>query len=456
MTTTATIPATMPVEFIERMIHVSGEFDVYRPQLGAVVSLGGRLDESRLKRALRVLLDAEPVLGCRFAADVVPPVWQRLEDLDALPLLDVRESDDPVAVAAAFVAERFDHRVDPQVLAMLVRGPSADLLAVKVQHAAVDGGALKETLYLTAEIYRVLGEQSGWTPVPNVDGVRRPMAEAGLLERLLALPKSVLSFPPSEWGPVDRGGKGAGRYVSATVEPDVFGPAIALGRSAGATVNDVILAAMYRTLYRLRDARPGSKTPLQITCDLRRHLPPGTKTAFSNISGTWSIDVSPGEDEVFEDTLARVGEATRAWKRAGAGRSLALAIPIPTALMRRQGLSMIRKMMGKVAGGDAYPDFAAGLTNIGVIDDMRLDFGAPVQVKDAWLLGPVSPTVLILTASTYRDRLHLELGTEFASMGDWPVSDVVEGTAREIEAWVDGRAAEPPDKRFQRTAEAAG
>jgi hypothetical protein len=122
--------------------------------------------------------------------------------------------------------------------------------------------------------------------------------------------------------------------------------------------------------------------------------------------------------------------------------------------MRRQGLALARKMMIKVTDGEAHPDFAAGLTNIGVIDDIRLDFGAPTLVGDAWLLGPVSPTVIILTASTYRDRLHLALGTEFASMGDWPVSSVVEGTAREIEAWVGAHAVESSNKRFQRPAEA--
>jgi NRPS condensation-like uncharacterized protein len=454
MTTTATIPATLPVEFIERMVHVSGEFEVYRPQLGAVVSIDGRLEESRLKRALRLLLDAEPVLGCRFAADVVPPVWQRLEGLDALHLLDVRESGEPGADACAFVAETFDQRVDPQVRVLLVRGPSADLLAVKVQHAAMDGGALKEMLYLIGDIYRTLGGHPDWTPSPNLDGVRRPTAQAGVVERLRSLPHSGLSFPPSEWGTAEPGDRGAARYVAASVESEVFGAAVALGRSAGATVNDIILTAEYRTLYRLMSATPGSKTPLTISCELRKHLPTGTKTALSNISGAWAISVSPIRDETFDDTLARVVEATRAWKRAGAGKAVALAMPLASALMRRQGLALARKMMIKMTDGDTDPDSAAGLTNIGVIDDARLHFGAPARVEDAWLLGPVSPTVLILTASTYQNRLHLALGTEFASMGDWPVSGVVEGTAREIEAWVGEHAVESSNKRFQRTAEA--
>jgi NRPS condensation-like uncharacterized protein len=305
-------------------------------------------------------------------------------------------------------------------------------------------------LYLIGEFYRTLGERPDWTPVPNLDGVRRPTAQAGVIERLRSLPRTGLSFPPSEWGPVDLGGHGAGRYASATVEPDVLRSAIALGKSVEATVNDIILTAEYRTLYRLREARPGTKTPLTISCELRKHLPPGTKTALSNISSAWAISVSPARDEAFEGTLARVVEATRAWKHAGAGKAVALAMPLASALMRRQGLALARKMMIKMTDGDADPDFAAGLTNIGVIDDTRLDFGAPTPVGDAWLLGPVSPTVLILTASTYQDRLHLTLGTEFASMGDWPVSGVVEGTAREIEAWVGAHAVESPARSGRR------
>lgn len=79
MNTKAEIPATLPVEFVDRTVYVGGELGFYRAQLGGVVLFDGRLDEARLGRALRHLLDAEPVLGCRLVANAVPPVWQRLD-----------------------------------------------------------------------------------------------------------------------------------------------------------------------------------------------------------------------------------------------------------------------------------------------------------------------------------------------------------------------------------------
>ena len=434
MSTDATIPATLPAEFVDRTVYLGAELDFYRLELGGVVSFDGRLDESRLRRALRLLLDAEPVLGCRFVADSVPPVFQRLDGLDSARLLETRDSADPSAEAAAFIAEPFDPHADPQVLALLLRGPSSDVLAVKVGHLATDGGALKVTLYLLSDIYRTLGGHPDWTPAPNVSGVRCPLTDAGLIETIRSFGHNDLATPPSDWWVPLLGGRGKGAYVSASVEPEVFRAAVGLAKSAGATVNDVILAAYYRALYRLLGAAPGSRTPLMVTVDLRRHLPEGTRTALANISSVWWVSVPPVADEGFDGTLARVVAATREWKSSGSGRASAIGIPVISKLTRRKGLAFVRKMLfGKADPGEKG---GAVLTNIGVVDDDRLDFGPSASVKDAWLLAPVTPAGVGLGASTYRDRLRLSAGADFAAVSEALVTDAVVGTAREIESWV--------------------
>ncbi len=431
MNTDATIPATLPVEFIERTLCLVG--DAYRPQLGGVVLFDGMLDESRLSRAMRLLLRAEPVLGCRFVMDGKPPVWQRLDGLDSAHLLDVRESDDPAPEAATFIAEPLDHTVGPQVLAALVRGPTSDALAVKVTHVVMDGGALKETLYLIGEFYRTLAERPDWTPAPNLDGLRHPMAKAGLLEKALSIRSSDMTFRPSDWDMPLLEGRGPGTYVSASVEPEVFRAAVALGKATGATVNDVILTAYYRTLWRLLGAAPGAQTPLMNSCELRKHLPAGTKTALSNISSAWYVSVSPAEDEGFGQSLTRVAEAAGEWKRRGAGKGSAIGIPIVSRLTRKKDMNYIRKML--FGAEKDVGQQIGGLTNIGIIDDGRLDFGYPARVTDSWLLGPASHMIVILTTTTYRDRLHLAVGAEFASLDEELVKAVVTGTAEEIRSW---------------------
>jgi len=411
-----------------------------RPQLGGVVALGGRLDEVRLGRAVRLLLDAEPVLGCRFDADTVPPVWRRLETLDAMPLLTVVESAEPEAEAASFIAELFDQRLDPQVLAALLRGPSGDVLALKMEHAAVDGGALKEALYLLSDIYRKLGEAPEWEPEPNLAGLRHPIAEAGILEKLRSLtPGSGLVPGKSDWNvpSVDR--SGPADYVSASVEPKVLQSAATLGKGVGATVNDIILAAFYRTLHRVLRATPGSSTPISVSCELRKHLPAGTKTGLGNFSSVLQVTVPPVAGEGFDGTLARVVEATQEWKRDGAGRSMSVSMPMVHRVLRNRGLGFFRKMVAKAteAAGDQQGGYPT-LTNIGIIDERVLDFGADVRVDDAWLLGPVARRSIILTASTFRQRLHIAVGAEFAAIDRGLVTDIVTGTVSEIASWTEG------------------
>ncbi len=127
-----------------------------------------------------------------------------------------------------------------------------------------------------------------------------------------------------------------------------------LGKSVGATVNDIILTAFYRTLYRVLHAAPVSGTPISVSCELRKHLPAGTKTALGNISSALQVTVPPVANEGFDGTLARVLEATRKWKRAGAGRSVSVSIPIIDGFMRNRGLAFFRKMVAKAseAAGD--------------------------------------------------------------------------------------------------------
>ena len=434
------MPATLPVQFSECVVFLSDEFEAYRPQLGGVIMFDARLDPALLDRALRLLLVAEPILAYAFDPDLKRPMWRRVEHLDQIPLLYVRDSSAPDADAAAFVATRMDPTAGLGIAAMLLRGTEGDTLAVRVSHVTMDGGGLKEALYLLANIYQRLHEDPGWAPEPNTGALRHATTDAGLLEKLRLLSKSKFEIlPESDWHGPDISETGPARYVRATVEPDVLKRAAALGRPVGATVNDILVAAYYRTLFRVLGPAPGSRTPLMMTVDLRKHLPPGTRVALANLSSTWTIRVPPVDSEDFDATLARVVEATREWKETDAGRANAVADAIGNRLIGRRALGLFRKQFEKVAtAGDGEARGTLQLiTNIGVIDEEKLDFG-DAPISDAWLLGPIVPRGVGVVASTYRDKMSLSHGTEFSDSDVAVVMEVVEGTAAEIESWVQG------------------
>lgn len=198
-------------------------------------------------------------------------------------------------------------------------------------------------------------------------------------------------------------------------------------------MNDLVLTAYYRTLFRVLEPKAGDRTPVQMSNDLRRHLPEGTRTALANISGLWTVTIQPVDDESFRATLARATARTSAWKRRGAGISTAIGVGIADRFMRSRGLEVMRKQIAgtRPSGkpGSGYPTF----TNIGVLNTDRLCFGEGTSVHDAYLLGPIGyPTGLILTASTYRDALHLSCGFDADAMSERTARDVVAGTAHEI------------------------
>ena len=46
-------------------------------QLCMVIKLSGTLDENALAKAVRLTMDLEPVLGCRFVENGGNPFWER-------------------------------------------------------------------------------------------------------------------------------------------------------------------------------------------------------------------------------------------------------------------------------------------------------------------------------------------------------------------------------------------
>lgn len=430
----APIPATIPSEFVEWAILMMIENGFMRPQLGAIVRFQGRLQAPRAAKAVRLVMDAEPVLGCRFVADAKRPYWERLATLDDRAVLMVQDADDPEDAAREFLASPFDPTTGPQLEALLARGPHGDVLALKLSHLAVDGGAVKECLYLLAETYRRLELEPDLAVTPNLDGARSllPAARGARWgERLRAMKPQEL-LPPTDWGITGLGKeRGHQEHIVRRVPQQESRALREWGRDRGATVNDLLLAAYLRALFATLRPAQGDATPVQMSCDLRRWLPPGTRTALSNISATWSINIPPVEGETFAETLARVVERTRAWKASEPGVRQAVGLWIASRLVMPQGVEVMRKPIkgNPVTDTTGYPT----MTNIGVIDETLVDFGEGVAVADAYLLGPIAfPTGYVLTASTFRDEMTLSAGIDTLAIDLGLAESLLDGTVREL------------------------
>jgi NRPS condensation-like uncharacterized protein len=435
----SSIPARIPSQFTEWAVQLLAHpsYGWMQPQLGVALRMRGRLDEERLRRAMRLTLDAEPVLGCRWVLEK-RPYWERRQDLDSLELLQVRDvsSADVEGEALTFLGSTLDPCADPQVRGCVFRTPDDDVLCLQLDHIAVDAGAVKEYGYLLADVYRRLEADPTWRPEPNLEGARNvapALKGRGFGEKLKAMRQQDDVMPASDWRmPGSESREGQPRQMLVRMPAERFRPAREWARQRGATVNDALTAAYFRACAALLDMPPGAKAPIGQSCELRKYLPDGTRTALANISSVWYLHLpGPEPGETFEQTLSRVVECSRAWKASDPGFRTAAQMSAAEPVLRLLGYGILAKQAQNPRrdAGKGSPT----MTNLGVLAEERLDYGVPL--RDAFLTGPVTTSYgCLLTVSTFRDELSLSSGFLDGVIDPPLVAQLLARTVAELDA----------------------
>jgi NRPS condensation-like uncharacterized protein len=368
----------------------------------------GSLDPELLSRAVRMSLDAQPVLGCSFRTDESKAYWSRLSALDEKDCFSVFETTDPDGAMDAFQSEEIQD-AGPQAVAVLLRAPDADHLGIKISHVLADGQAAKQYAYLLADVYTRLESDPSYAPDPDL--ARRPTARdvwAQLSPDERREARKAKSWADPTWVVPAKGDSGRGlTFRAASLGPDAFSALKAYGRTHEATVNDMMLTAVFRACVERFDPPPGVPLSLMCTADLRRYLPDSDRLPIANISISGSLDIERVDGESFDETLRRVRERMLAWARTcyGAGpavnaeRLAGLGYRVTKALL---GLTF--RMAG--SSGKTYPWF----TNIGIIDESRLSFDGHLP-SSGHMFGPSAfGASVVPVVSTYRDTLTVCMG----------------------------------------------
>ncbi|MBI5843500.1 MAG: hypothetical protein HZB23_02385 [Deltaproteobacteria bacterium] len=309
-------PLRLRAVFSDKVNHAQKK--IYQAEIHLVADWDEPLDRPRLKRALRLVLDAEPVLGCRFRDSWFRPFWERLDEkaLDEAEILsEPGPESDVEAASQAFYAQIMDPSAGPQlrVLILSLKG-GGDRLILKISHLTCDAGGLKAVFYRLGEIYSALSANPDHAPSPATGTrsmsqvyFRFPVREwlaifwSGLVNmwRMVApfrsyqFPSGMVEKPPLVF---------VFRHLSRERVSAFSGYA----RMRGATLNDLLTAALFRAFAALEGGKVKGKLRVASTVDLRRYLPGRRTGALCQVSGLWAvgIDYRPGED--FAATLASV------------------------------------------------------------------------------------------------------------------------------------------------------
>jgi NRPS condensation-like uncharacterized protein len=363
-----------------------------------VLTFASRVDEQRLRAAMRLAMDAEPVFGCRY----VPgrkPYWERRDDLDSLPLCTLAETPDFSRELERFVDAPCDGTRDPLLAARIVRGET-DALFFKTSHLAADGAGCKRLLSLVAGLYRNPQRAAqGISPNLGCRGAGQLFNQTGWRECLRILRQPRLRRARDVWRfPVANGqDRGDLRFAIRRLGPAAFDALRAFGKRVGATLNNVFVAACFRALWRFLDFPPGIPQSITIPADARRYLRYGGTEAICNFNAPLHATIERIIDEPFEQTLIRIRNCPLAEP---VRRERAVAAMFWISVLYHLFLRRVERGLetGLKRPSNQWRSVIA-LTNLGAFDPDQFDFGVPLTDLYRISQAAFAPSLIIGVSS---------------------------------------------------------
>lgn len=388
-------------------------------QIQIVLKLDGKVDFDKLIRAVKLSIEEEPVLGCRFI-EGDPPYWKRIKDFDEERLCSIEVTNNPEKAVKLFSGSPLDMDKDLNVKIKLIRSEDYDTICIKINHACCDGAGAKEYIHLLSKIYSFIDcENATYIPNPKIGGrkdqeklfdalgIKHPVAGWNPLKDAS---RTVWSFP---WR---QGSLNTTRFKICKIPQEQLDILMEYGKSKGATVNDLILTALYRSMFEFSQPPYGVPMDISTTIDLRRYIPNQKSEAIRNFSGGFRTGIARKVNEPFEGTLYRVVHATKKIKEGLPGLQNArggefveiLNFPMINTFFKI--LSQDSVLMSQLPFSISNMCCGLGLSNLAYISRPLLKFGENA-VTDAYVLPPVvrAPGLLLL-ACTYNGTLILSFG----------------------------------------------
>jgi NRPS condensation-like uncharacterized protein len=387
-------------------------------QIQAIMKLDGRLDFDKLVRAVRLSLDAEPVLGCGFIKKC-SPYWKRFDDIDNINFCSMVETDNTDEAVQRFLESPMCMDNAPVFIVKLIRSGTHDTLGVKINHVCSDGAGAKEYIQLLSDIYsHIDAGDMEYTPDPSVrsredhENLLCALGKENLktswrLHEQIALPTWRFPWKNRRMGDT--------RFAVCRLPYGHLDILKNYAKTRDATINDLILAAIFRAMFEISKPPYGVPMDIPITMDLRKYLPDHKAQAIRNLSGGVVIKIGRKPHESFEGTLSRIMSLTKYFKNKHPSvENIRFADYIEKTNFR-QICSYFKAVSQIIDLTSQSPFFVVDkcspvLSNMGLISKSLIKFGKNV-VTDAYIIPPVvrSPGIL-LVASTYNGIITLAVG----------------------------------------------
>lgn len=385
--------------------------------LHCVITFACQLDAERLEKAVRLSLQAEEILACRFINGKWRQYWETRPDLDQLDVVRLIQTKDLEGDVGNYLATPIAHLDAPLIQVRIFRS-TIDTLCLKINHMVADAGGVKDYMTLLASIYRNLAKDPNYRPAVNTSGNRSPnqlWQHFSFSDRLKILRRGFRDwqnelFPPRNWCYPFRKAPLSGRkFIIHRIDPARYRPVKKYAQQHGVTLNDIMVAAFLRSLHEI--LRPAFNVPMRLgtTVDLRRYLPNRKALGICNLSGVFKLNFGTKLGESIRETVQLVHDRMQEHKAdyLGLGDSryfmFGELVPHPWAVWAFHKVKRLNQML-------STKEVSPALTNMGIISREQVNFG-DAPVVDAFLTPPlVLPPLFLIGLSGFEESLTASLG----------------------------------------------
>ena len=378
-------------DFNDRMVHVELDYDFV-------------LDVEALKTTIICAFEKVPVLHSRFVDKKLTTYWEvmpyHIDDV-----LTVEYPENMKTAVDDFLTQYIPPESHIQMkFALFIKDGKSTLCMIE-NHMCMDGGDLKYFLQSFCKNYTEYVEK-GVSPIEFRTGSRAytdvysgfSQLESGVARRLF---KNINARDDHKFPLTKNSIRDTSFIARKKFSEETLAKLKAKGKEMGATVNEMLLAAYFYSVYELAGFPTSDQVMISSAIDLRRHMETVADKGFTNHTAWMQCSIPERGSDIFETVKYVVRSSNRFKKDKFMGL---YGLPL-----LNFGYSILPHAASEEIIKIGYSNPYMAMSNIGILkgNEMALMGKEPT---DAFMSGAVKykPFVL-LTATTYKNVITLSM-----------------------------------------------
>jgi NRPS condensation-like uncharacterized protein len=373
-------------------------------QLHCVINFDNHIDKNLIKKAVLMSLDIVPILSCRYAEDYDGPSWYSIDKSKYEDAFVFIQCCNPDAVLNKVITSKTSAISGPQVKVFVISSYK-DILCIIMNHMVCDAAGFKEYIYLLSDLYSKLMANSKYAPENIMLGSRsltQVTQNLAFTDKLKAITRPYKPRKQKNFiFPLSSENKIEPIILTYKIPRNRYHSIIEMSKKYKVTINDIILSAYYRTLYRVMNIKEDKHMEIPLMIDMRRYLKDRKAESICNLTSIIPSSIKFNSKDTFIDTLMKVNGKMNLQKNSlpGIGDFQKLSMAFKTFKYYK-----IKKLMKNLS---VFPPIT--LTNIGIIDSKKIKFKSSI-INNIFMNGSIKyPPYFQLALSTFNETITFSI-----------------------------------------------